>query len=230
MADPPRVAEPGSERGAQLRSGNPRAETARASLFGRGLVESGLVSAAQLNQALAAQRETGRMLGRTLVDLGFLDEDTLVGALARQLRVPVADLRGLRVDPELLEIVPTALAHKHRCLPLYLEASGNSRQLHLALEDPGDAVALDELRARIGIAIKPLLAAPSALDAALFRNYGATPRRAEAAQALESSAAAARARVEPEVFVKALAQLLVEKGLIGRQELAQRLELLARKG
>jgi hypothetical protein len=199
-------------------------------LFGRALIEAGLVSATQLNQALSAQRETGRMLGRTLVDLGFLDEDTLVGALARQLRVPVADLRGLRIDPQLLELVPAALAHKHRCLPLYLEAMGSARQLHLALEDPGDEFALAELRARVGIAIKPVLAAPSALDTALFRNYGATPRRAEAAQARETGVSQARPRVEPEVFVKALAQLLIEKGVIGRDELAQRLESLARKG
>lgn len=200
------------------------------SQLGRVLLEAGLVTAAQLSQALAAQRETGRMLGRTLVDLGIIDEDTLVGALARQLRLPVADLRGLRIDPQLLELVPAKVAHKLRCLPLYLESSGTARQLHVAIEDPGDEFALEELRGRVGLPLRPVLAAPSAMDAALFRNYGTSPRRADAADPPEPQGRGERARVEPEVFVKALAQLLIEKGVIGRQELAERLELLARKG
>ncbi len=198
--------------------------------LGRVLLEAGLVDAAQLHRALAAQRETGRMLGRTLVDLGIIDEDTLVGALARQLRLPVADLRGLRIDPQLLELIPAKLAYELRCLPLYLESSGTARQLHVALEDPGDESALEELRGKIGLALRPVLAAPSAIEAALLRNYGASSRRGTAAEPAQAQGRGQGARVEPERLVKALAQLLIEKGVIGRQELAERLELLARKG
>ncbi len=204
-------------------------EEDRGGRLGRVLLDAGLVSRAQLQQALAAQRETGRMLGRTLVDLGYIDEDTLVGALARQLRLPVADLRGLRIDPQLLELVPPKLAYKLRCLPLYLESSGTARFLHIAIEDPGDEYGLEELRGRVGVALRPVLAAPSAMDAALFRNYGANPRRGAGSESEEASGRAEKPRVEPEILVKALVQLLVEKGVIDRQELAERLESLARR-
>jgi type IV pilus assembly protein PilB len=219
--------------------------------LGELLVQAGAIDEAQLKSALGEQRQWGRPLGMTLVRMGFLDEDTLIHTLAGQLKMPVVKLSGKQVNPEVLERVPIDLAEKHRCIPLLVNDEGGQQVLYLGMEDPADLDALDEISFRLGEKVRPVLVAPSQLEEALQRHYhwasyagiaappaggadeagepevvempsGATPSAAQA-----DSGAAARPPGKPtagksEAILRALTQLLVEKGLITRDELVAR--------
>lgn len=238
--------------------------------LGEILIEAGLIDEAQLAAALGEQKKWGRPLGMTLVRMGLLEEVDLIRTLSEQLALPMARMRGKRVIPEVLEIVPVELAEKHRCLPLFLKPEGGSQTLFLAMEDPGDLDALDEVSFRIGMRVRPVLVAPSELEEALHRHYhwACVPADAvplgstEAApggsgggdlEPLDFGAAASEpidaAQLEPELIgsdveprphkaspvqtdaiLRALTQLLVEKGVITRAELVERLGALEAEG
>jgi hypothetical protein len=113
--------------------------------------------------------------------MGFLDEEGLIRTLARQLKLPIAWLRGKWVEEEVLDLVPSELALKHRCLPLAVNDAGHGKVLHLAMQDPGDLVTLDAVRFHVGHDVSPVLAAPSELEEALQRHYEAGKSEAGAA-------------------------------------------------
>ena len=223
------------------------------------LVASGTIDEAQLASALGEQKQWGRPLGMTLVRMGFLDEETLVHALASQLKLPVVKLAGKVVNQEVLERVPIDLAEKYRCLPLLLNEEGGQQVLYLGMEDPADLEALDELSFRIGDTVKPVLVAPTELDEALHRHYhwassstnpemttdvepdafdeGGEPEfidlpetpatQGQADTPSDSASAATSGRsagVPPESILRALTQLLVEKRIITRDELIERVQ------
>ena len=139
--------------------------------LGEMLLAKGLISEAQLAAALEEQRRWGKRLGMTLVLMGLLEEETLIRVLAAQLKLPVARIRGKRVNAEVIELVPVELAEKHRCLPLFMKDIGGSRELFVAMEDPSDFDAQGELGFRIGFRIRPVLVAPTELEDALQRHY-----------------------------------------------------------
>jgi type IV pilus assembly protein PilB len=139
--------------------------------LGELLVAAGAINQTQLGAALGDQRQYGRPLGITLVRLGYLDEETLVRALARQLKLPIAWLRDKWVGQEVLDLVPAELALKHRCLPLVVKDDGHGKVLHLAMQDPGDLETLDAVQFHVGHNVSPVLAAPSELEEALQRHY-----------------------------------------------------------
>jgi hypothetical protein len=140
-------------------------------MLGEILLAKGLISEPQLSSALGEQRRWGKRLGMTLVLMGLLEEEVLVRTLAAQLKLPVARIRGKRVNAEVIELVPVELAEKHRCLPLFMKDQGGSRELFLAMEDPSDLDAQSELGFRIGYRIRPVLVAPTELEDALQRHY-----------------------------------------------------------
>ncbi len=229
--------------------------------LGELLVRAGAIDGGQLERGLRAQRDLGRPLGMTLVRLGFLDEDTLVRALAAQLGFPVVKLRGKRINPEVLELVPLDVAEKYRCLPLLVNDEKGERVLYLAMEDPADAGAIAEVGEAIGRRVRGVLVAPTELDEALHRFYhwasfagaDALGVPADPAQQLAQDPDDGlgfggddepelllldEAEAEPEpapalpgaadAILRALTQLLVEKGVIGRDELVERLRALGR--
>lgn len=139
--------------------------------IGELLVSAGAINEHQLRAALAEQRKWGKPLGMTLVAMDYLDEETLVRTLARQLGLQVAWLRGKRIVPEVLEMVPAELARKHRCLPLTVRDEAGGQVLYIAMQDPADLEALDDIRFRVGCQVKPVLAAPNELEEALRQQY-----------------------------------------------------------
>jgi hypothetical protein len=128
--------------------------------LGEMLVAKGLIDEAQLASALEEQRRWGKRLGMTLVLMGLLEEETLIRVLAAQLKLPVARIRGKRVNEEVIELVPVELAEKHRCLPLFMKDLGGTRELFVAMEDPSDLDAQGELGFRIGFRIRPTSSEP----------------------------------------------------------------------
>jgi type IV pilus assembly protein PilB len=139
--------------------------------LGELLVRAGAITKHQLAAALVEHRKWGKPLGMTLVAMDYLDEETLVRTLARQLGLPVAWLRGKRIAPDVLEMIPAELAKKHRCLPLTIREETGGRVVYLAMQDPADLEALDDVGFRVGCKVKPVLVAPSELEEALGQHY-----------------------------------------------------------
>jgi hypothetical protein len=152
--------------------------------LGQILVSKGLIDPDQLAAALGEQEKSGARLGMTLVRLGYLEEEVLIRALASQLRVPVARVAGKTIRDEVLELVPAELAEKHRCLPLFARREQEGPVLLLAMEDPSDKEALEEIAARAGQRVRAVLVGPSELEDALRRHYHVDAPMPEPADAL----------------------------------------------
>jgi hypothetical protein len=218
------------------------------------LVEAGAVEEAQLQAALEVHKDSGRPLGMTLVRMGFLDEITLIRSLAIQLSIPLVRLQGKRVTAEILDLIPPDLAEKHRCLPLFVRSEDGLKALFLAMEDPADSEAIEDLGRIVGMQIRPVLVAPSELEEALARHYvwapsgdgdaivdplGSIPTESEDGlevlkfgagendpddvPARGSAPRASAEAVPADSILRALTQLLVEKGVIRREELVERI-------
>ncbi len=105
------------------------------------LVHENIISSEQLDNALAAQRTSGRKLGDTLIDLGFICEPQLLRFLAQQLNIPFLDITQRRIDPEQAQLIPETYARRYRAL--VLEADDD--EVLLGMSDPTDLGGLDQL-------------------------------------------------------------------------------------
>src|SRR2546422_1780648 len=105
------------------------------------LVETGVISAQQLTEALARQRRTRERLGRILVEQKVATEKQIAQALAAQLDLPLVNLASARIDPKAVKLIPEALARKRRLLPLVLDGD----HLVIAMADPLDVYAVDDV-------------------------------------------------------------------------------------
>lgn len=139
--------------------------------LGQLLLGAEVIAEGQLAAALDEQKQTGRPLGMTLVKMGFLDEETLVRTLARQMSLPVAWIRGKKIRKPVLELVPPQIVGAHRCLPVRVDDQEGSKTLLLAMEDPADLAVLDEVALAAGMPVRPVLAAPSEIEESIGRHY-----------------------------------------------------------
>ena len=137
-----------------------------ATMLGRLLVEDGAVTEGEVETALAEQRETRERLGHVLVRRG-LDPEAVARGLARQLRLAYA-APPLRSEAAALELVPRALALRLRVLPLTADA----RSVRIAMADPLDAGAVDDLRFRTGRRVEPVVATGVSVERGLVEAYG----------------------------------------------------------
>jgi type IV pilus assembly protein PilB len=133
------------------------------------LVADGAISDEQLRSAMQVQQETGKMLGRVLVDEGLLSEPQLVKALAEQIGLPFIDLSEAMVDAAVIGRIPGQVCRSHRVLPIAIEEN----RLILAMSDPGNVVARDDIRTRTGMDIRIVVATSSDIDTAIDRFYRA---------------------------------------------------------
>ena len=142
--------------------------------IGELLVAAGVIEESVLETALEKQRTQGGRLGRILLAMGALDEEMLVRTVARQCDMPVAWLRGKQVKKEVLALLPGHIARRHRCLPVMVDRKGPETLL-VAMEDPSDAAALDDVASAAGRPVRVVLASPSELEDAIARHYPAPP-------------------------------------------------------
>ncbi len=131
------------------------------------LVADGLLTPEQLQKALAEQKGSTDKLGSILIRLGFINEEQLIGFLSRQYGVPSITLSQLEVDTEVLKLVPPAIAKKYEVLPV--RRMGNS--LALAMADPTNVFALDDISFMTNLQVLPLVASQSAIKKAIDRHY-----------------------------------------------------------
>jgi len=132
------------------------------------LVDSGVITPEQLTKALEWQRRTRDRLGRVLVELDMASERQIADALAEQLGLPIVNLPGARIEPEAVRLVPEAVARKRRTVPLSLEAGF----LVVAMADPLDIFALDDVGIAARRPVKAVVAVESEIQTAIERAYG----------------------------------------------------------
>jgi type IV pilus assembly protein PilB len=122
--------------------------------LGTVLVESGLITPEQLDEATTAQVEQGRSLGRVLIDLNYISERDLVAALAQQIGMPFVDLGDITIDGRAATSVSETIMRRHTVLPIGFEDG----KLIVAMADPANVFALDDIRTVTGMDVKAVVA------------------------------------------------------------------------
>lgn len=132
------------------------------------LVENGIISEEQLQEALIDQRKTKRKLGDLLISQGYITEQQLIEVLEFQLGIPHVSLHKYHIDPAITQIIPESMAKRYQVLP-FLKEGG---KLMVAMADPLDYFAIEDLRMSTGFRIEPAISTRDELQRAIARHYG----------------------------------------------------------
>ncbi|MDX1647414.1 MAG: type IV-A pilus assembly ATPase PilB [Longimicrobiales bacterium] len=143
-------------------------KTAQELRLGDLFVKEGLITRDQLQLGLSEAKTSGTRIGYALVHLGFVAEEQLTRMLAKQYRVPAVDLDKVTVDPKILKLVPANMAQKHLVLPLRRVG----RMLTVAMTNPTDFSAIDDLKFISKLEIEPVIVGEYTLRKHLERYYG----------------------------------------------------------
>jgi type IV pilus assembly protein PilB len=139
------------------------------SRFGDILVKEEVISLDQLKTAIEEQKQTGKRLGETLLRLGYINEYELVAFLSKQYRVPAINLDEFEISPEVLKLITRESAVKHGLVPI--NRSGSN--LIVAMSDPSNIFAVDDLKFATGHNIEVVVASERAIRNAIDKYYGA---------------------------------------------------------
>jgi type IV pilus assembly protein PilB len=208
------------------------ATTAATDRIGELLVREGLITAEQLSAALQDARQNGYRIGYSLIRLGFVQESELTRALAKQYRVPAVDLDRVQVDPKIVKMVPGDLALRYLVLPLRRVG----RMLTVAMANPTDAGAIDNLKFITRHDIEPVIVGEYTLRKHLEHYYGVKEDESALAQILDQiegdedvelveeqeddlSAAALQAAVDDAPVVKLINGILTDAVLRGASDI-----------
>lgn len=141
--------------------------------LGQILLDAGLIDEFQLKSALGYQKQWGGRLGKVLVENRFVTEDALVDAIHRQIGVPKVNLASTRIAEQVLGLIPENLCEKHNLLPIGAEGEAGkpTETIVVAMADPTDLSAQDEVRFLTGKKLKVVLASEGAILRAIRRYY-----------------------------------------------------------
>ncbi len=157
------------------------------------LLAEGMITPDQFAQVLTEQKRTGDKLQTVVVRLGLMTEDQMVDAQSRHYRIPFVVFPEGGIPPEILRLVPSAIALKHEVVPIGRTAGA----LTLAMMDPTNLSAVDDVAFRTGMRVFPVIARPTVIRQALDQFYEA--QKATLASALsEAEAEAGAGSEEPE--------------------------------
>ena len=135
------------------------------------LVDAGVVTKEQLGEALKKQRELGLRLGQTLIELKFTNENEIAEALHQQMGFTIARIREAKLAPEVIALLPESIVRKHNVLPVELDED-NPNILRVAMSDPLDILAMDDLGIVTNMQIEAMVATPSDVHFGIERYYG----------------------------------------------------------
>lgn len=145
------------------------------------LAAGGIIDEAQLQYALKKQRENGTKLGETLISLGYTNEEEIVQTLMEQLSIESVDLQEIKIPREVLRVVPEpSLLKKYTVIPFSF--SENGLGLNLAMADPTNLMAIDDMAIVTGLQINPYITTTGSILAAIDRYFGDEETRAVAAR------------------------------------------------
>ena len=138
------------------------------SRLGEILVKENLITADQLKQAIAHQRQNGGRLGTALMKLGFVSDDEITEVLSRQYGVPSINLKYYEVDPAVIKLIPQDTAVRYQIVPLSRVGS----TLTIAMIDPTNVFAMDDIKFMTGFNVEPVVASETSVNEAIAKFYG----------------------------------------------------------
>jgi type IV pilus assembly protein PilB len=138
--------------------------------LGEILVRENLISPQHLREALDYQREHGGRLGFNLVKLGLVSDDMITAVLSRQYGIPSVNLDLFHIDETVLRLIPQEVAQKYSVLPL----SRVGATLTLAMVDPTNVFAMDDVKFMTGLNVEPVVVAEASIQEAISKYYGST--------------------------------------------------------
>ncbi|MBI2677911.1 MAG: type IV-A pilus assembly ATPase PilB [Candidatus Koribacter versatilis] len=134
------------------------------------LVKEKVITPEQLEQALKTQKESGARLGSALVKLGFLSDEDVTNFLSRQYGVPAINLSFFEIDGSVVKLIPQETAKRYQILPL----SRVGASLTIAMVDPTNVFAMDDIKFMTGFNIEPVVASESAIMEHIEKAYGSS--------------------------------------------------------
>lgn len=148
--------------------------------LGEILVREKILTPQQLREALDYQREHGGRLGYNLVKLGFVSDDMITAVLSRLYGVPSINLDLFEIDPQVIKLIPREVAEKYSVLPL----SRVGATLTLAMADPTNVFAMDDIKFMTGLNVEPVIVSEASLQEAIEKYYSSS-REIELAERIE---------------------------------------------
>jgi type IV pilus assembly protein PilB len=138
------------------------------SRLGEILLKESLITPEQLRQALEHQKSNGGRLGTSLMKLGFISDDEITGVLSRQYGVPSINLKYYEVDSSVIRLIPQDTAIRYQIVPLSRVGS----TLTIAMTDPTNVFAMDDIKFMTGFNVEPVVASETAISEAISKFYG----------------------------------------------------------
>ncbi len=175
--------------------------------LGEILVERGIITRAQLEEALKEQKLTGQKIGDILVEKGLITQEELNGALAVQREVPTLDLSEYLIDAEVVKLIPEEIARTHKLMPVFLE----NNILTVAMANPFDVFVVDELQRRTGYVIQPALVNEMDIRRVHQQYYGTSEDLAELISSIDKKKLRQAENLEEETSViKIVNQIIIQ--------------------
>lgn len=135
------------------------------------MVNSGVITKEQLGQALDMQKGSGKKLGEVLVDEGIVTEEAIARALSHQMRIDLVEPQNIEVDTSVLELVPVNVLKKNKVFP-FEYAQGNLNVIRVAMADPMDMYAQDDIAIITNCQVEPVVATTRSIMLAIDKYYG----------------------------------------------------------
>jgi len=139
------------------------------------LVDEGIITKGELQKALIISRESNARLGQVLVELGFVTDEKITEFLSQQFGFPYMKLSNIIIDNDAISSVNRAIAEKHKALPIFK----NGNQLTIAIADPLNIFAVDEIEMQTGMEVALVLASAQDIEEGLEKYYGFTKKAEE---------------------------------------------------
>src|ERR671937_1299295 len=139
------------------------------------LLKEKRITPAQLQEALSYQKTNGGKLGFNLVKLGFVKDEEITGLLSKQYGVPSINLSQFEIDPSVIKLIPAETVQKYQIIPL----SRSGATLTIAMTDPTNVFAMDDIKFMTGYNVEPVVASETAVAEAIQRYFppaGAGPK------------------------------------------------------
>src|SRR6202047_1648539 len=138
------------------------------------LLKEKRITPEQLQQALNHQKANGGKLGYNLVKMGFVKDEEITALLSKQYGVPSINLTQFEIDPAVIKLIPADTAQKYQIIPL----SRAGATLTIAMTDPTNVFAMDDIKFMTGYNVEPVVASESAVIEAIQRYYPAVSKAA----------------------------------------------------
>lgn len=143
-------------------------QTPNVKKLGELLIEASMITPQELDQALKAQKGTGKKLGEVLIELGLVTELQTIEVLEFMLKIPRVDFKTIHIENEAIRMVSEAIAKKYILIPVKI----NKDKLTVAMSDPQDIMAIDDLVLTSGMEIDVVIGTKAEINSAIERYYG----------------------------------------------------------